>query len=88
MTGYSEGIAQKICLAAKKDLPLSIESFVSNFVHSGASPEIRQGLVLFLPAYTVDDRLDNDSIKTLCFDMYAAAPYDFLESESTIWQLS
>lgn len=88
MSGYTENIAQKLCLAAKNELPISTEGFVAKFVQSGVSPEIKQGLELFLPAYVIDGRLDNDSIKTLCFDMYAAAPYDFLESDSTIWQLS
>ena len=88
MSGYTDEIAKKLCTAAKNELPISVEEFVSKFVQAGASPEIRQGLELFFPAYAVDYRVDSDAIKALCFDMYAAAPYDFLESETTIWQLS
>lgn len=87
MSDYRDTIAQRLCKAAQPHLPISVEKFISKFVMDEASPEIKQGMTKFFPAYANEGNLDKDSIEAICFEMYAASPCDFMESEYTIWQL-
>ena len=86
MASYSSDLATRL-VEAKGHLNVSTTDFCARFVLSSTHPEAAEGIALYLPAYAVNDELDNEGIAALLYDMYASAPYDFNDSLKTLWNI-
>lgn len=66
-----------------------VREFIAKCVATDAHPEVAEGLSLYIGAYVVDgtEEIDASGIKSLCYDMYASAPFDYVGSLSSLWRI-
>jgi hypothetical protein len=88
MSQYDDSHANKLCAALTDSEGLSVAEFIFRFISDDAPAEVVEGFQVYLNAYTDPEKgsVGADAIKTLCYDMFASAPYDYVHTLKILWR--
>jgi hypothetical protein len=87
MKDYDQLHAHQICAAFAGESKIDMNAFIFRFVSSAYHPEVADGLADYIVSYSEDGFLDNAAVHSLCYDLYASAPFDYIHSLSSLWTL-